>query len=278
MTIDFHTHTFPDKIAKAAISKLSSDGHIPAFSDGTANGLIDSMNNAKIDCSVVLPVATNPLKLKSMNDASISNNGKSGLVYFGAVHPDADDWYDEMARLADNGIKGIKIHPVYQGVDIDDIRYLKILDRAAELSLIVVMHAGDDIGFPGVVRCSPKMTANALKRVGDVKIVLAHMGGWKNWDEVAYYLADTSALLDTSFSLGTISPLDDTYSDEFLKLLSVESFCGLLNIFGSKRILFGSDSPWTDQKQSLDGIRALPVKTEEINDILGLNAKRLLGI
>lgn len=278
MVIDFHTHTFPNKIAEVAVKKLSSEGHIPAFSNGTAEGLKTSMQTAGVDYSVVLPVATNPLKLASMNDFSINNNGKGNLIYFGAVHPDAPDWQDELLRLSNNGIKGIKIHPIYQGVDIDDDRYLKILYRAGELGLIVTMHAGDDIGFPGVVRCSPKMTANALKQVGDVKIILAHMGGWKNWQEVAEHLSGTSAMLDTSFSLGKIKPLDSTYSDEFLNLMDQNDFCALVNVFGSENVLFGTDSPWTDQKCSLDAFLDLPLSDADKQNILSLNAKRLLSL
>ena len=278
MVIDIHTHTFPDKIALAAVDKLSDSGHIPYFSNGTVSELKNSMEKAGIDYSVVLPVATNPLKLSSMNDVSIKLNGKDGLIYFGAVHPDAPDWYEELGRIANNGIKGIKIHPVYQDVDIDDIKFLKILDRAAELGLIVLMHAGDDIGFPGVVRCSPKMTANALKQVGNVKIILAHMGGWKNWQEVAENLADTSAMLDTAFSLGEITPKDDYYSPDFLNLLKKQDFLRLVNTFGSERVLFGTDSPWTDQKQSLEEIKKLPLGETDLDNILYLNAKKLLKL
>lgn len=276
MIIDFHTHTFPDKIALAATEKLSKASHTPAFLNGTTSALCDSMQKAGIDISVVLPVATNPLKLTSMNDFSISQNGKNGLVYFGAVHPDAPDWYEELGRLSKNGIKGIKIHPVYQGTDIDDIRYLRILNRAAELDLTVVMHAGDDIGFPGVVRCSPKQTANALKQVGEIKIVLAHMGGWKNWEEVAEQLLNTSAMLDTAFSLGKITQIGNSYSDEFLNLLSEKEFCHMVHAFGSNRILFGTDSPWTDQSVSLKEINVLPLTDCEKDDILYKNALRLL--
>lgn len=277
MIIDIHTHTFPEKIADIAVKKLSNSGHIPYFSNGTAAGLKASMQNAGIDYSVVLPVATNPLKLDSMNSVSIEQNGKEGLIYFGAMHPDAPDWQEQLERLAKNKIKGIKIHPVYQNVDIDDIRYLRILNRAAELGLIVLMHAGDDIGFPDVVRCSPKMTANALRQVGDIKIILAHMGGWKNWKEVAGNLANTSAMLDTAFALGKITPLDDTFSEDFLNLLNESDFIKLVQTFGSHRILFGTDSPWTDQKQSLDLIKNLPLADDEKNKILGKNAFELLG-
>ena len=278
MIIDIHTHTFPEKIADIAVKKLSNSGHITYFSNGTAVGLKDSMQKAGIDYSVVLPVATNPLKLDSMNTVSIEQNGKDNLIYFGAMHPDAPDWKEQLERLAKNKIKGIKIHPVYQGVDIDDIRYLKILNRAAELGLIVLMHAGDDIGFPGAVKCSPEMTANALRQVGDIKIILAHMGGWKNWQEVAENLANTSAMLDTAFALGKITPLDNTFNDDFLNLLNESDFIKLVNAFGSNRILFGTDSPWTDQMQSLDLIKNLSLLEEDKNKILGENAIKLLGV
>ncbi len=278
MIIDIHTHTFPDKIAELAVSKLSATGHIPYFSNGTAMGLKESMKRSGIDYSVVLPVATNPLKLSSMNTFSIENNGKDNLIYFGAMHPDSPDWKEQLERLSQNGIKGIKIHPVYQDVDIDDIRYLRILSRAAELGLIVLMHSGDDIGFPGVVRCSPKMTANALRQVGDMKIILAHMGGWKNWREVADYLAPTSAMLDTSFALGKITPLDNTYSDDFLNLLNEKEFLKLVKAFGVDRILFGTDSPWTDQKESLEKIKKLPLSQDDLQNILYKNAKKILDL
>ena len=90
-----------------------------------------------------------------MNDLSLRLTGHDGLLYFGCIHPDQPDWRQELDRIAAAGLRGIKLHPVYQGVDFDDVRYLRILERAGELGLIIVTHAGDDIGFPGVVRCSP---------------------------------------------------------------------------------------------------------------------------
>ncbi|MBQ3085322.1 MAG: amidohydrolase family protein [Clostridia bacterium] len=277
MIIDIYTHTFPDKIAAPAIAKMQQACHAQAFSSGTRDGLKASMQAAGIDRSVVLPVATNPLKISSINDLSIALTEQEGLIYFGCIHPDAENWYEELGRIAAAGIKGIKIHPVYQGADIDDPRFLRILARAAELNLLVVMHAGDDIGFPGVVRCSPKMIRNALRQVEGVKLIAAHMGGWKNWEVVAEKLVDTDVMLDTAFSLGKVVPLEEGYyTEEQLWLLRDEPFCELVRAFGSKRVLFGTDSPWSDQRQSRLDIEHLPLSEEEKADILGENACRLL--
>jgi len=279
MIIDFHTHTFPDKIAERAIIGMQNMSHAAAFGSGTVTGLRQSMASAGIDCSVVLPVATNPAKLASMNDVSIAQNGKDGLVYFGAVHPLAENWKQELNRLASAGIRGIKIHPLYQGVDIDDIRYLRILDHAAGLGLIILMHAGWDIAYPQQVRCSPEMTARALRQVGPAKIVLAHMGGWKNWDQVEEHLLDTGCYLDTAISMGEIVPLEPGhYTQQELPLLSQEAFCSLVRSFGADRILFGTDSPWACQKTEVNRIMRLPLTGEEKEKILYKNAKRLLSI
>ncbi len=279
MIIDFHTHTFPDKIAKHAIEHMQSLSHNAVFSDGTVSGLKASMASAGVTHSVVLPVATNPAKVEHINNISIDSTERENLIYFGCMHPDYEGYRTELARLAENGIKGIKIHPLYQGVDINDIRYLRILDRAAEVGLIVVMHSGADPAYWNEVRCNPQMTRNALDQVGPVTLVMAHMGGLMNWDKVPEFLADTKVYIDTAFSLGKMSQTEENfYTEEQLQLLTSEQFCQLIRTFGSKRVLFGTDSPWASQKTALEDFSALPLTDEEKENILYKNACTLLNI
>jgi len=279
MVIDFHTHTFPDKIAAAALKKMQSDCHSATFSNGTVFALSSSSKDAGISYSVVLPVATNPLKIASINDVSINLDRKDGLIYFGCAHPDAENWKQELERISEAGIRGIKIHPIYQNTDINDIRYLRIISRAAELGLITVMHSGYDIGFPGVVRCSPEMTVKMLSQVNGAKVVLAHMGGWRCWDCDMEKLAETSVFIDTSFSLGRITDINDGYySPDELELLGEERFCEIVRLFGADRVLFGTDSPWASQSEEIAKIRILPLNESEKIAILGENAGKLLGI
>ena len=282
MIVDIHTHTFPDKIAGRTIEKLQGVSHSAAFSDGTAAGLRSSMARAGVDRSVVLPVATHPGQVERVNDASARINEtteETGILSLGCIHPDFANWREELERVAALGLRGVKLHPVYQGVDLDDVRYLRILERCGELGLVVITHAGWDIGFPGQVNCSPQMVLRAVKQVGPVKLVLAHMGGWRCWDEVEELLWDTGVCLDTAFSLGSITPLDDGYyTPEDLPLLDEGGFMALVRKFGPRRVLFGTDSPWDDQAQAIARIRALPLTPEEREAILGGNAVKLLGL
>ena len=275
---DFHTHTFPDAIAQRAIAGMQANSHAAAFNSGTQDGLLASMDAAGIGRSVVLPVATNPLKISSMNDKLLSQEKSQRVVNFGAMHPQAENWKEELNRLASAGVPGIKLHPQYQDTDITDIRYLRILDHAAGLGLLTVTHAGDEIAYPGMVRCSPEMVRTVFDQLGNIPLVLAHMGGWKNWQRVAENLAHTGCYLDTAISLGSIVPIDDHYAPADLPLLSGDDFVSLVRAFGSHRVLFGTDSPWADQAEEIRKLTSLPLTQAELENILSRNAARLLNL
>lgn len=278
MIIDFHTHTFPDKIASVAIEKLKSASHTKAFTDGTDGKLLASMASCGIEKSVVLPVATNPEKIPHINDISAEKNRSGNLVYFAAMHPDFADAKAELRRIRDLGIKGVKLHPVYQNIDFDDMRTLRILDFAEENDLITVVHAGLDVGFPGVERCTPQMIKNAVSTVNPNRLVLAHMGGWKMWQDAKELLHGRGLFIDTSFSIGKMTQEVPYYSEKELELLSFDDAKSIIDAFGEDNVLFGTDSPWGDQKAEVSNISKLPVSDEAKEKILYKNASVLLGI
>ena len=280
MIIDFHTHIFPNKISAAAIDKLSRTSKTIPFSDGTLDGLLESMKKFSVDVSIILPVATHAASVEKINNSSAKLNEKffeRGIISFAAMHPELENYRAELSRIKSLGFKGLKVHPVYQDVELDDKKFLRIFDRAAELDLIVVTHAGLDIGFPGVVKCSPQMSRRVVEEVGEFKFVLAHMGGWKNWSEVLIQLADKKIFLDTSFSTGKIYPRPDSnWNAEDLNLLNEKNFVEFVKVFGAEKILFGTDSPWTQAGNSIDFIKNLPITDDDKNKILGANAEKLL--
>ena len=282
MIIDMHTHIFPDKIASDVIEKLSRVAKISAHTNGTLAGLKNSMDAAQINLSVILPVATNTHQVEKINSSAAELNEKfsdAGIFSFGCIHPDFANVRAELSRVKNCGLKGIKIHPVYQDINLDDAKFLRIFDRAAELDLIVVTHAGLDIGFPNVIRCSPQMIRHVVDAIGNFKFVAAHMGGWRNWSDVLELLADTKIFIDTAFSTGEIVPRNDfVWKPDDLKLLDAEKFLTFVKIFGADRILFGTDSPWSSQKVSVDFIKNLPLAEDDKAKILGLNAQKLLEV
>ena len=52
----------------------------------------------------------------------------------------------------------------------------------------------------------------------------------------------------------------------------------MIGAYGADKVLFGTDSPWGGQKQSLELFGQLKLTEAEKEKILCLNAKRVLGI
>lgn len=282
MIIDFHTHTFPSKIAEPVLQKLQHLSRSKPYTDGTSDDLRRSMRQAEIDLSILLPVMTNTGQVHKLNEAAARVNEhwqETGLLSFGGIHPDTSDYREELAHVQDMGIRGIKLHPAYQDVDFDDIRYLRILDRASELGLIVLTHAGWDIGIPDHNYCTTAQIRRVMREVGPDKLVLAHMGGWADWDAVERDLAGLPVYFDTAFSTGDIEAAPGTERrPEESHNLTQEAVLRLARRLGTDRILFATDSPWSDQTRTLDFFRTAGFADAELADILANNAKKLLEL
>ncbi len=282
MIIDFHTHTFPENLAGRAISKLAASSRAKNYLNGTEKELQHSMREADVDYSVLLPVVTKPEQQKDINQIALKINRHSketGLLSFGGIHPENRDYREILRTLAANGVKGIKIHPVFQRVPIDHIENLRIIECACENDMIVITHAGYDIGFPGEDFSSVRRIERMLDTVRPQKFVLAHMGGWDCWGEVEDRIVGRDVYLDTAFSLLPIEPAPGTARD--LKEnppLSGEQFLRMVRGHGAERILFGTDSPWSSQQKMVAAIRDSGLDAREQEAVLGGNARGLLGI
>lgn len=281
MIIDFHAHTFPEQLARRAIARLSDSAHIKNYSDGTLDGLRRSMHAAGIDHAVLLPVVTKPSQAEDINRLAEETNRRfrdTGILSFGGIHPDNDDYKDILRGLADRGIPGVKLHPVFQKTDFDDIRYLRIVECASENGLVVLTHAGFDISFPGADHAAVPRIRSVLRQIRPDKLVLAHMGGWGCWQDAEELLADCSVYLDTAFSLDPLRSNTGRDTAAEHTSLSRERFLRMVRSFGADRILFGTDSPWTDAKEALELVRTSGLTSAELDAVLSGNAARLLGL
>lgn len=282
MIIDAHTHTFPEKIAKKTIEFLQEKAESVAYTDGTDIALQNSMKNSAVDYSIILPVMTNNGQVEKLNDIAITKNEnyrQTGLFSLGGMHPDYENYAAELKRIKANGITGIKLHPAYQNTDIDDIKFLRIIDAACAEGLAIVIHAGLDIGIMHHNFASVKQIENVLKEIAPEKFVLAHMGGWKGWDEVEKELCGENVYFDTSFSLGKYEPPKNVFvPEEKRKMLSKEQFKTIVEKHGYDKILFGSDSPWSKQKTTIEKIKESDLKEEKLDMIFSLNAQKVFSI
>ena len=267
MIIDFHTHAFPAALAAKTIPMLAEKSGATPFTDGTAEDLSARLREAGIDLGVVLPVVTRPGQFDTVNAFARTLCEVEGLISFGGIHPDDEAPEEHIGKICELGLRGIKIHPDYQGVYIDDPRYIRIAREAVRLGLILITHAGVDDGFPEETHCPPDRAARFVEAVykdnegAPGKLVFAHGGGNRQFAEVIRHLAGRDVYFDLSYILSYASP------DAVLEVIRAH---------GSERILFGTDCPWGDPGAFVRYVKALPLTEAEREDIFHRNAERLL--
>lgn len=263
MMIDFHTHCFPEKIAQRAISGLeyNSGGVIPN-TEGTLNSLLKKMDSDGVDISVVLHIATNARQQHSVNDfaASIQNDR---IISFGSVYPDAPDVFEELERIKELGLLGVKLHPEFQNFYVDDAKMKPIYKKISELGLITLFHAGMDVGYRPPYHCTPERLERALSWFSS-PVVAAHLGGLDESQEVIKRLCGKENLyLDTAYSYGIVAK--PVLSD-------------IIEAHGVDKILFGSDCPWHRPDWEKKMIDSLELTNDDKEKIYYKNAKKLLKL
>jgi len=141
-------------------------------------------------------------------------------------------------------------------------RMMPIYEKLMESGLLTVMHTGYDIAFERIRRCDPLQVLVVMERFPGLKLVTTHLGAWEQWDEVREMLLGKPIFMEISFSV------------EYLGAGLGE----FIEAHPPGYILFGTDSPWTGQKKTLDAVRGLGLKGETLDAVLGGNAMRLLGM
>ena len=265
--IDVHTHAFADAIADRASSTLAEDGGVERTYDGTVSGLIASMDRAGVAVSVIQPVATKPSQVRTINDWAASLNAPDApsagrIVAFGAMHPDFPDPAAEIARIAGMGLPGIKMHPGFQQYIPNESRMQPIYEAVRDAGLWMLLHAGGDI-VPVHPHGTPETYAEVLDAWPGLKAIIAHMGGWNFWEAAEEHLVGRDVYLDTAY---TPTHLPDP------------EFVDLVRAHGADRVLFGSDGPWADQAVEIERLKATGLDDDELEQVLGGNAERILGI
>lgn len=282
MIIDFHTHTFPKSISLKALESLSINGHVKYFTDGTVEKLEAGMKEYGVDYSVNLPVMTKESQVSSVNDNLIRQKDElfeKGIITFGGLHPLFENYRDEIKKLAAAGIKGIKLHPAFQGMQINDIAYKRVIAAISEAGMVTITHCGLDVGFMDHNYATVKELIDLIDDVKPEKLVLAHMGGWQAWDEVCSDLAGAKVWLDTAYSLGPVNPRPGDEEKMLLKYnLDEAGFTKIVRKHGAENIVFATDSPWAMQGEYISFVNNTELTDEEKNCIFSKNAMKLLGI
>lgn len=266
MIIDFHTHCFPDTLAERAVAKLAALAEIPNETDGTVSDLICKLDDWEIDRAVVLNIATNVKQQENVNTFAIETKRLYGdrLFPLGSLHPSSSRMREDMIRLKENGIHGIKLHPDYMRTTIDDEKFHPVFALCCEYDMFVIIHAGFDVVSPDFIHATPRRILSVLRTFPTLKLIAAHMGANACWDDVEHDLVGKNIYFDTS--LGCVYGLAPAQAKRILENHDPD------------KLLFGSDAPWCKSSTSRDYIESLELSTMLKEKIFHENAERLLQL
>ena len=258
--IDIHTHIYPVALARRAMEVTGHENDdfkkLPI-----RENLLARMREAGVDLSVNLPVVSKPQNQGEVNRFA-KESARKNIIPFGGLHPDCENVIEELEKLKDMEMAGIKFHPPFQKVHLEDPKYEEMWRKINELGFPVLIH----MGTARIVRpydLYPSGIRKILKFAPDIPIIMAHMGSFcmmKNPDEDLENLPE-NVFIDTAMS----AELED--AGEFEKIVRQ---------FGTKQVLYGCDFPYGSQKAAIERIKDSSFSDSEKEDMLWRNAAKIL--
>lgn len=276
MIIDFHTHIFPPQIIASRDTFRARDPTFAALYGrptarlATANELLQSMDKAGIDISVILGFAWRDPELCHLHndylqESAARSNGR--LIPFPIIQPgDMDRARQELASWGPL-VRGIgELRPEDQGYDLDGPAGA-LLAEAAHSGLLPLFHVSEPVGhsYPGKEGLALGAFYRFLTSHPKVQVVGAHWAGGLPFFAV---MPEVQTVLQRVYM--------DTAGTSLLYRPVVYRW--VIELVGPEHILFGSDFPLLSQRRQLRLLNEAPIDDRAKALIRGENAARLLGL
>lgn len=259
MIVDVHCHAWPDQIAERALAGRNPE--LPRTGDGTVAGLREAMTAAGVDNGVILGIADEARHVDGVN-RFVARKKAEGFFGFGTVHV-GQSVEENLASLRRNGVRGIKLHSLYQGFAYDDPRMMELLEAFGS-EIAVIAHVGDGAGAEANGRGTPAMVARIARTFPDLRLICCHFGGYHRLDEAEAELVGLPVMLETSWP-------------PTMAALAPDRVRRIIDRHGAENVVFGSDWPMADPAAEIAAIEALGLSDGATEGILGGNVLRLLG-
>jgi predicted TIM-barrel fold metal-dependent hydrolase len=190
---------------------------------------------------------------------------------FGSVDPHKGGAVDEIAKIRELGLRGVKFHPSLQAFDPSDPKYWPVFAACERHDLIALFHTGTsgigarrpggqgiriDLAHP--LKLDPVAAAHP-----DLTIVAAHFGWPWHMDLIAIALHKTNVYIDIS-----------GWAPKRIPAEVISELRGRL----SGQFMWGSDFPFFTPDRCLAGVDELGLPSDVTRAILHDNAARILRV
>ncbi len=199
---------------------------------------------------------------------SCAREGGGLLLAFGTVNPTFPDWEEDLRRCHEvHRMPGIRVYPNYHGYALDDSRFARLLELAAQRRLLVQIPLllEDDRSHNPVLTApylQPAPLADVLPKIPGARVMLLNAG--------ARVLAGNPALLTRLVRAGV-----------WFEHATLEGVAGLEALFGRApevRVAFGSHSPYFYFEAALLKLQESVLTPEQLAAVRHGHARAALNI
>jgi predicted TIM-barrel fold metal-dependent hydrolase len=227
---------------------------------GSADELLRAGESAGVGRFVVFSTATTPGQVVKINDFIMETCDRHPeFIGAGTMHPEFTDFKAELDRIYSLGLRGIKLHPDFQQVNLDCDELLRVFAYLQDKHMFLITHSGDvRHGYS-----DPRRVARVAKMFPRLNIVAAHFGGWSDWETARQTLPDLpNVYYDTSSTFGC-GGRDEVLSG--------------FKCFDNTHIFFGVDFPMWDHSAELAQLRSVGLDDDTLEDVLHRNFERFFA-
>ena len=266
--------------------------HAHLFPENTKpNGDIDCLRALLDECGIEKAVCFSPFRHQMDMYAhttgqnpcqwvaqAIKNDDR--FVGFGTVDFDRKDLKDQVKRIKDLGLLGIKIHPAAQEVNVAGKELFEVYEEAENQGLFLSFHTG--LHWHRISDYQMLLFDEVAYNFPKLRFSMEHMGGYSFFKEALLVINNNSRRETpvyagwTSISMETDemgNPRQGAWS------LTDDDLCTLIHQTGPYRSIFGLDFPYKDAehtKAAIERIKNLPISEEAKCGILGENLRKAL--
>lgn len=224
----------------------------PPYKPFDEKRLLERMDAAGVDRAMICSLAQ---RIENDFIIKLVRKHPTRLFGFGQVQPQADDSLDEIARMAGEGLAGLKLHPSLHGYHVADHGLLDpVFEACARHKLPVLINALDD-SF-----CAPLAIEEIARNHPSVPTIIAHMGAvWNVPEAIIVAERQPHIYLETSATL--LSDVRRAYAR-----------------LGARKILMGSEWPGSDfDLERMKIAKAIPDERDRAL-VEGGNMAKILGL
>nr|WP_242833535.1 amidohydrolase family protein [Desulfosporosinus youngiae] len=272
LRIDFHVHMGIYTYHQTWVTEWMKQSHPVGYEDyikhyNDPGAFEELLTSEGVDYACVLAelshITTGVCTNEQVRDFC---RGRSRLIPFCDINPYIyTNLGDELRNKVENeGFRGVKLYPSYQHYYLNEQRMYPLYQAAQDLDIPVLIHTGSSV-FKGsrMKYGDPLHLDDVAVDFPKLKLVMAHSGrGF--WYDKAFFLSRLHA--NVYMEISGLPPAKLlTYFPELAR--------------NTDKVIFGSDWPGMPRiKQNMDTICKLPLPSEGIEDMLGGNAAKLLGL